>query len=70
MANNRQIPPLADFAFEALLRNRLEITPNSEKEYEILMDIRGSAPILVKSYQISEFCKSYSISAVVFSISN
>jgi hypothetical protein len=33
----RSIPPLADLAFEALLRNSLQIIPNAEEKYEVLM---------------------------------
>lgn len=37
MAKNRQIPRLDDLSFEALLRYRMEITPNSEEEYGVLI---------------------------------
>jgi hypothetical protein len=40
MANNRQIPSLADLAFEALLRHRSEITPNTAKEHDVLMQYK------------------------------
>lgn len=40
MANNRQIPPLADIAFEALLRHRVEITPQSQAQYDVLMQYK------------------------------
>lgn len=37
MANNREISRLDEMAFEALLRYGMEITPNSEAEYDVLM---------------------------------
>ena len=40
MANNRQISSLADLAFEALLRHRAEISPNTDKEHDVLMQYK------------------------------
>ncbi|MBX3708141.1 MAG: hypothetical protein KIT56_03065 [Gammaproteobacteria bacterium] len=37
MANNRPVPLLADLAFEALLKHRAKITPNTAREHEVLM---------------------------------
>ena len=47
MANNRQIPPLADIAFEALLRHRVEITPQSQAQYDVLMQYKLKKEILL-----------------------
>ena len=40
MANNRKISSLADLAFEALLRHRAEMTPNTEAEHDVLMQYK------------------------------